>query len=145
MNNSALVLKSTSLKTKRLQLALVSGTIIAAGVILFFFEPTSSKLYPSCPFLSLTGLFCPGCGTLRALHQLLHGHLGTALDFNPLAIISLPFLAYSYLSFALEVIRGKPLARIFIKAKWIWFFLEAIIAFWIVRNIPFEPFSLLAP
>ena len=57
MNNSALVLKPTSLKTKRLQLALVSGTIIAAGVVLFLFEPTSSQLYPSCPFRLLTGLF----------------------------------------------------------------------------------------
>ena len=114
MNSSALVLRSTSLKTKRLQLALVSGTIIAAGVILFLFEPTSSKLYPSCPFRLLTGLFCPGCGTLRALHQLLHGHLMTAIDFNPLAIIALPFLAYSYLSFAPKVKYTPYLGRVYV-------------------------------
>jgi hypothetical protein len=90
-------------------------------------------------------LYCPGCGTLRALHQLLHGHLLEAFGLNPLMMLSLPFLTYSYISYGVEAIKGKPLFRIFIPAKWIWFLLEMIVAYWIVRNIPIAPFSWLAP
>ena len=40
----------------------------------------------------LTGLACPGCGSLRALHQLTHGHFGEALRLNPMLVMALPFL-----------------------------------------------------
>ena len=43
-----------------------------AGVaVLYTFDPRNPGTYPICPFLGLTGFHCPGCGTLRALHQLL--------------------------------------------------------------------------
>ena len=42
----------------------------------------------------VTGLLCPGCGTLRGLHQLLHGHLAAAFRLNPVMVLSLPLLGY---------------------------------------------------
>jgi hypothetical protein len=130
---------------KRWKFALITLIIITGSVILFNYNPASSDLYPPSPFRVLTGLYCPGCGTLRGLHQLLHGHLITAFGLNPLMVISLPFLVGSYLNYAAEALTGKSFWQIFIPAKLIWFLLQVIIAYWVVRNIPFHPFAWLAP
>ena len=48
------------------------------------FDPMEGPVvYPRCPIKWLTGWDCPGCGSARALHALLHGHPGDALAFNP--------------------------------------------------------------
>lgn len=39
------------------------------------------------------GLRCPGCGSQRAIHELLHLHFGDAFRYNPLVILSIPYLA----------------------------------------------------
>jgi hypothetical protein len=63
----------------------------SAGLaVLYFFDPATSAFYPVCALHQITGLQCPGCGGLRALHQLLHGHLGAAWRLNPLAVVFLP-------------------------------------------------------
>ena len=41
-------------------------------------DPNQPGHYPTDPFLAITGLYCPGCGTLRALHALARGDLLTA-------------------------------------------------------------------
>ncbi len=114
-------------------------------VVLFAVDPARSSLLPSCPFHALTGLHCPGCGTLRALHELLHGNLCTAFGLNPLMVSALPFVAYWSVS---ELARELGLRRLpvpFIPAVWIWLLLGVIFLYWIARNIPYHPFSLLAP
>lgn len=113
---------------------------LAALVYLWLFNPASSGLYPPCPFRALTGLNCPGCGTLRGLHQLLHGHPLAALDLNPLMILALPFMIYIFLSYALVAVRGRGLPRVFIPPALIWAMLWVILGFWVLRNLPFYPF-----
>ena len=67
--------------------ATMSLVALAAGV-LFCFDPNRYPFYPLCFFHRATGLLCPGCGSLRALHQLLHGNLATAFHFNALLVSS---------------------------------------------------------
>ncbi len=62
-------------------------------LIFYFFEPTDDSFYPKCPFHSITGLQCPGCGTLRGLHALSHGHVVEAFRLNALMVIALPIAA----------------------------------------------------
>ena len=78
---------------KRHTLWIVLSVVIALGVVYFAFDPTSSHLFPRCPFLTLTGLRCPGCGSQRALHSLLHGEIVRAAHYNLLLTLSLPFVA----------------------------------------------------
>lgn len=59
-------------------------TILAATALLYQFDPTSTWWFPSCPLYALTGWLCPFCGSLRALHALLHGAPLVALGLNPL-------------------------------------------------------------
>ena len=115
--------------------------IIIAIIFLFFIDPNGSSIFPPCTFYRLTGLYCPGCGSLRCLHQFLHGHLQTGFKLNPLMVLSLPFLGYAFISRVIFVIRGKPFPNTFIPAFWIWLLLGFILAFWVVRNTPYYPFS----
>lgn len=129
-----------------LGLVAAGSLVLAAGsTVLFLFDPSGLALYPPCPFHTLTGLYCPGCGTTRALHQLLHGHLREALGLNPLMVLMLPFLGYSLLSYTTFVVRGRPLPGILAAPFWGWLAFGTILAYWVLRNIPLYPFSLLAP
>ncbi len=107
-----------------------------AAVMLRVFNPATVWFFPPCPFRLLTGYLCPGCGTLRALHQLLNGHLAAAFRLNPLMLLLLPYVGYSAASSALETAFGRALPHVFIRPVYIWMLLAIIILFWIGRNIP---------
>jgi hypothetical protein len=130
---------------KDLLLSTLVAVTAAALVTLHLFDPATSGIFPPCPVRYLTGWYCPGCGSLRAVHQLLHGNLRAAWALNPLTILLLPFLVYGTASRALFELRGRYLPRLFLPAIWIRVLCAVIILFGIARNIPFHPFELLAP
>jgi len=114
--------------------------IIAGAAYLFFFEPGKSGFFPGCPFRFLTGFTCPGCGTTRALHQILHGHIYTAFTLNPLLLIALPFLLIALLRYSVIVMRGGIPRRNALPAPYIYAIFFVILSFWIFRNTPLYPF-----
>jgi hypothetical protein len=128
---------------------LTASAVVALAVgglsVVYLLDPSSSDLYPPCPFLALTGFYCPGCGTLRALHQLTLGHPVAALDLNPLMVLLLPFVAYFLASHAMLAVMGRPLRRFFVRPALIWTLLGIILVYWLLRNVPGYPFTLLAP
>jgi hypothetical protein len=136
----------SSLPSNRtVNVVVLTSAVIVASVILYLFDPSQPGIYPSSPFRLLTGLYCPGCGTLRGLHQLLHGNLIKAFDYNPLMVLTLPYLIYSFISYTSPVILNVKIPQMSIKAEWIWWLLKIVLAYWVLRNIPFAPFSWLAP
>lgn len=110
--------------------------VALAAIMLRVFNPATVWFFPPCPFRLLTGYLCPGCGTLRALHQLLNGHLAAAFRLNPLMLLLLPYVGYSAASSALETAFGRTLPQLFIRPVYIWILLAIIVLFWIGRNIP---------
>jgi Protein of unknown function (DUF2752) len=121
------------------------AAVAVAAVLLRAFDPATSGIFPPCPVRYLTGWYCPGCGSLRAIHEILHGHLWAAWAMNPLTVLLLPFLAYGLASHLLFEIRGRGLPQLYLPAVWIRALCAAILLFGIVRNLPFPPFTLLAP
>ena len=114
--------------------------LIAGAVYLFVFEPGRSGFFPVCPFRLVTGLQCPGCGTTRALHELMHGHLLAAFMLNPLLLLALPFLLYAFLRYSVIVLRGRVPRHNALPAPYIYAIFFVIVGFWIFRNTPFYPF-----
>ena len=132
-----------NLRRNWLLAAMVAG--FAGMTLLEFFDPATSGIFPPCPVHYLTGWYCPGCGSLRAIHQLLHGNLRAAWAMNPLTVVLLPFLSYGLVSSALLEWHGRGLPQPFLPAFWIRALCVAIVLFGIARNLPLHPFDWLAP
>ena len=118
--------------------------IAAAGTglgVLFSYDPAKYGFYPVCFLHATTGLNCPGCGALRAMHQLLHGHILAAADLNLLFVLCLPFSAWWAARYAAAWIQGESAPRI--HPVWLWTFLIASTVFTVLRNLP--GFEWLAP
>jgi hypothetical protein len=79
------------------------------------------------------------------MHQLTHGHLATALRCNLLLTLSVPFMAIFALRYAWCWTVGKPLPSPAIRPRWIKALAVVLVLFTILRNIPFTPFTYLAP
>jgi hypothetical protein len=114
--------------------------LIAGAVYLYIFEPGRIGFFPACIFRLLTGLTCPGCGTTRALHAILHGHLETAFMLNPMLLLASPFLIYAFLRYSVTVMRGGVLRRNVVPAPYLYALFFVLLGFWIFRNTPFYPF-----
>ena len=118
---------------------------VASLTLLFFFDPAQHSFYPICPFHKLTGLSCPGCGCLRAVHQLTHGNLTAAFRLNQVLVLALPFLAWALARQIGRELTGKTLPPVSIRPSWGWLLLEMAVAFTILRNLPWELCTLLSP
>ncbi|MFD1497057.1 DUF2752 domain-containing protein [Streptosporangium lutulentum] len=121
----------------------VAAAVLAATAFVSAVDPNEPGHYPTCPFLMLTGLYCPGCGGLRSVYALAHGDPVAALGLNPLLVVMVPVLAVLWGRWVLRSWRGAPFNGKSIRTAYIWIFLTLMIAFWIVRNVPFGEF--LAP
>ena len=132
-----------------LRIAVAAGAplaLVAAAVLLFLVDPARSRFLPVCPTYLLTGLYCPGCGTTRMLHSLLHFHLFEAFDHNVLMFILLPVVGYAGTSAYLAFVVGRPLLPALRIARWVSILiLVAAIVFTGLRNLRFPPFLFLAP
>lgn len=74
-------------------LFVIFAVAISAAVTIYLrYDPETSSFFPKCPFLLLTGLECPGCGSQRAIHSLLNGDLQAAVHYNLLLVSSIPYL-----------------------------------------------------
>lgn len=123
---------------------LSSALLLAGAAILYFFNPAQFGFYPTCMFYKTTGLLCPGCGTLRATHQLLHGHIEAAFRFNALFVLGLPFAAWVCVRAARERAAHKP-ALAWIRPAWLWLGFVVLVLFAILRNFPGASHYWLAP
>jgi heme A synthase len=116
---------------------------LVLGALLYFLNPATTNFFPGCAFHEMTGLYCPGCGSTRAVHYLLHGELREALHYNALFVLVLPLLGAIFLVCA---IRRRPSTT---TPRWQWRWLAllvtVVVVFGVVRNIRRAPFSLLAP
>jgi hypothetical protein len=69
--------------------------VAAALVVLYRFDPSQGG-FPACPFRSITGLLCPGCGSQRAVHDLMHLQVGRAFHHNALLVLAIPALLFQW-------------------------------------------------
>jgi hypothetical protein len=125
-------------------LALIAA--LSGATLLFFRDPAASPgLFPPCLWHATTGTACPGCGITRALHHFFHGRIATALSFNAVGLIVL---------LATAILLTRPLWTALRENRWAfpnftrrfaWSLLGIGLLWALVRNLPWEPFTALAP
>lgn len=121
---------------------LVGATVAAATAVVALVSPEQPGTYPACPFHALTGWWCPGCGSLRAVHALATGDVATALERNVLLVLAAPVLVLAWAGWLRRTITGRsrhPASRpaaIRIGPAARWALLATVGAFWVVRNVP---------
>lgn len=78
-------------RTRRTGILLQVGVPVALllGVVWFRLLPVGSFPYPPCPVHALTGWWCPGCGSTRAVNALAQGEVLLAWGYNPLLLVFL--------------------------------------------------------
>ena len=107
---------------------------LACAVVLFCFDPAVAGFYPICMFHRITGLQCPGCGGLRAAHQLLRGNIAAAYHLNALVVFGAPLAVAFTVRQVLRALRHQP-ASFEIRPSWLWTGIAVLVVFGIARNL----------
>ncbi|RFU39065.1 DUF2752 domain-containing protein [Actinomadura logoneensis] len=115
----------------------VFGAAAAATVVVTFVDPHAPGHYPTCPFLFLTGYYCPGCGGLRMVNSLTHGHVAAAFGFNPLVFLLTPVAGYVWARWTYCAARGLPVTSVLLRRGVLAGLFGLLLVYWIVRNMPF--------
>ncbi|MBO0680578.1 DUF2752 domain-containing protein [Mycolicibacterium sp. S2-37] len=109
--------------------ALVAGALTYIGLA----DPhRPGFVAPPCPFLHLTGWFCPGCGGLRMTHDLMHGDVAAAAADNVYLLVGLPLLALWALVRRRQRLPVLPVPAVIVIAA-------SAVAWTVVRNLPGFP------
>jgi hypothetical protein len=116
---------------------LVAAGVLTAVAVLHVRDPHQSGSYGYCPWLLLTGSYCPGCGGLRAVNDLSHGDIGAALSSNLLVVALAPLAVLAWVGWARARWRGgHPTAPAF-TGPGPWSLLVVVAVFTLVRNLAF--------
>ncbi|MEB8336809.1 DUF2752 domain-containing protein [Streptomyces endophyticus] len=146
MQNSRVTVETTDTAPARFgalrRLAVPLGVL--GGVALAFayvgaVDPNEPGHYPACPFLQLTGAYCPGCGGLRSAHAVAHGDLAGAFGANALAVVGYALFAVVWTVWAVRAARGRAVGLALGRAQ-LWVLGGVVLAFTVVRNLPFGGF-----
>ncbi len=116
--------------------AVASILFVAALVVFFVFDPQDVAIFPKCTFKTVIGYDCPGCGSQRAIHDILHLHFADAFAHNALMLLLIPYII---LGFSLEFLSLKKrfprIEKIFF-GKWgALAVVSIILIYWVLRNI----------
>ncbi|MGW6695747.1 DUF2752 domain-containing protein [Rhodococcus sp. NPDC054953] len=116
---------------------------VAFAVLLRLRDPRMPGAYGFCPFRALTGLWCPGCGGLRAAGHLTNGEVLASLASNPFVAPLALVLVLAWLGWVRRRWRGAGGRMIVLSPAASVMVLAALGGFTIVRNTPWG--SVLAP
>lgn len=135
---------------RSIMLIITSVMIFIACIIVYKINPSKTPVTPPCSLRYFTGLYCPGCGITRALHSALNLRFTDAFSYNLLWPLIILFVSMSFYMWYSFLITGKnpfvPFNRFFRKHPSVAYLVVIVLfAFWILRNIPVYPLTILAP
>jgi hypothetical protein len=111
--------------------------LLTAGLVVFYiFDPDTYIFFPRCLFFVFTGLECPGCGTQRAIHHVLHLNFRQAFSYNTLMLLFVPYILIGAYFIFLDGRARFPRVEKVLFGKWVALIAVAIILiYWVWRNI----------
>lgn len=130
--------RSGALRRLAVPLGVLGGVALAFAYV-GAVDPNEPGHYPACPFLQLTGAYCPGCGGLRSAHAVAHGDLSGAFGANALAVVGYALFAVIWTVWAVRAARGRAVSLALGRVQ-LWIVGGVVLAFTVVRNLPFGGF-----
>lgn len=118
---------------------------VVATVLVYRMDPYAEHTLIPCMFYESTGYYCPGCGGTRGVHFLLHFDILNSLRHNLFLPITLSVAMYALVARTVKVFWGKTLFVWHPDGRLILALAIVLVLYWILRNLPFEPFIYLAP
>jgi len=79
------------------------GLCVAVNLV----DPNEQGSWGVCPFLAVTGLYCPGCGTLRAVRALTRGDVIAAASLNVMTVALVGGLLWALASWTSSGLYGR--------------------------------------
>ena len=119
---------------RKITIIVIAVALLVLGVVYYVADPSQSSLFPRCNFLMLTGYKCPGCGSQRAVHALLHGDVAAAFKYNALLFIAVPWIIVCLYAEFMRTRVPRLYARLFAPVA-IWSSLAVVLLWWLLRNI----------
>lgn len=115
--------------------AVTVGGLAAATLALHLRDPHQAGSWGVCPS-ALLGLWCPGCGGLRAVNDLTHGRLVDAASSNLLLVVAAPFAVLALLLWTRDRWHGRERQppRSALPASYA--VLGVVAVFTLLRNLP---------
>jgi hypothetical protein len=115
----------------------VAAGLLGATAVLYVRDPHVSGSYGFCPWHVLTGGYCPGCGALRAVHDLAHGDVAAAASSNLVLVALVPValgLWVVWLRAGWQHRRSRPLHAGPARAA-LWSLAVVVLVFTVLRNL----------
>jgi Protein of unknown function (DUF2752) len=132
-----------------IKLRLLAGSYCVLSIVgvlfLALIDPETAAYIPVCPCRLLTGLYCPGCGSLRAIHAITRLRFDRAFAYNSLFVVLSPLLLWYFAISLATAFRGPDKIRFSLPPALGKALLGVILAYFVIRNIPAYPFTLLQP
>lgn len=113
----------------------LAAGVLAATAALHFRDPHVQGSWGICPLNAISGLDCPGCGGLRAVHDLTDLDLVAAASSNLLLVLLVPVAAVLWLRWVRLAWAGerRPLQ---VSTPVVVVLLGLFAVFAVVRNLP---------
>ncbi len=86
--------------------ALVIGALAATTLALRLRDPHQHGAWGFCPSAAM-GIYCPGCGGLRAVNDLTHGDLAGAASSNLMLVLAMPVVVFVLARWAFDRWTGR--------------------------------------
>ena len=131
---------------ERLRSPLATGALVGGLTIaLHFRDPHASGSWGYCPLYALTGLYCPGCGILRAVNDLTNADLIGAASSNLVFVALVPLIVLWWVRWTGRAWTGQPMSGVASRRAGVAIavFAVVLLVFGVLRNLPMG--SWLAP
>ncbi|MGH3458327.1 DUF2752 domain-containing protein [Aeromicrobium sp.] len=120
--------------------AALAALAAAGAVAVLLRDPHQTHSWGACPVNALTGGYCPGCGSMRGVHDLLVGQPLEAIGHNLLLLPALAWLAWWWVHQMAAAV-GRRIAGPPSSAGFCWSLLAVLAVFTVLRNIPGSPLA----
>lgn len=124
------------LHSRAIKWPLIAIVLLVAIAVYYALDPAGYDFFPKCPFYWLTGYKCPGCGSQRAIHHLLHLDVKGAFKENALLVTAIPYILGGFLFDYTNLGQKYPRVKETLYGlKAIIIVVIIMILFWVLRNL----------